>query len=344
MKDLSKPVFFDFDGICQIKIYGNQALVNAVCRELGFYRVRPEEKPLTLDLEFELAKRSEYRPSPNPPHLPPYDFFGRHKPARWVIRFEHLTQPPHRIRFYGNWFSRMIVSKQIIEPAIRVFSQPLGFIFVHSTFLCQDGRGALVAGEGGSGKTRLLLRWLARGNPFLSDDFTILSYGQARRFITPMRIGGRLLSESAAAKNLSLGRRAEIYARTALRRLLLNYAKLQAKLEVRELFPDLKLAETAELKSAVVLQGDGKKLERIQPEEMADALVKINAAEMYGFTNHLPELSLRSGQPEFKNFFSYQTERLKAFLQEIPCYKIGALRNFSAEALDATIDDLAKIL
>jgi hypothetical protein len=344
MKDLSKPVFFDLDGICQLKIYGDQSLVDAVSKELGFYRVDPEERPLTLDLEVELARPSAFRPSQNPLHMPPYDFFDRHKLARWVIRFERLTQPPHRIRFYGNWFSRMIVAKQIIEPAIRWLSQPLGFIFIHSTFLCQNGRGALVAGEGGSGKTRLLLRWLARGNPFLSDDFTILSYGQARRFITPIRVGARLLSESGAGKNLSPGRRAGIYARTALRRLLLNYAKLQAKLDVRELFPDLKLAETAEFKSAVVIKGDGRKLEPIQPEEMVDALIKINRAEMYGFASYLPELSVRSGDSAFKGFFSYQQDRLKTFLQEIPCYRIGSLRGFAAKELDSVLDQISDIV
>jgi hypothetical protein len=334
MLDLSKAVYFDIDGICQLKIYGKPELLAAILSELKFYQIDPGAKPLTLDIEVELESLDNFVASANPPDMPPYDFHGQHKLAKWVARFERLTQAPHRIKFYGNWASRLIVSKQIIEPAIRWLAQPLGFIFVHSSCLCKDGKGILVAGEGGSGKTRLLLRWLSQGNPFLSDDYTILSYGQARRFVTPLRIGGRLLKESGAAKNLSAGRRLEIYGRTALRRVLFNYAKLQAKLDIRELFPQISLQETVELKAAIVIDETGKNLSGIDPKEMVEKLLKINQAEMYGFADYLEGLADRTHDHSFKEFFSYQKERLSAFLEKIPCFQVGPLRDLSAERLD----------
>jgi len=344
MLDLSKPIFFDIDGICQLKVYGDPGLVKAVWNELKFYRVEPEAGPLTLDLELELARLADFVKNANPNNMPPFDFPDRHKLARWVVRFERLSQPAHRIRFYGNFASRLVVAKQIIEPAIRWLSFPLGFIFVHSTCLCREGRGALVAGPGGSGKTRLLLRWLAQGSPFLSDDYTILSYGQARRFITPLRLGVRLVRESGAGKNLGAMRRAGIYGRTALRRLLLNYAKLQAKVELRELFPQLKILETAELKAAIVIEGASKSLSEIQPQEMAEKLSGINQEEMYGFAKYLEGLSARTGDPSFKEFFPAQKERMLNFLSSIPCFRIGVARNFTVAEIDSLLEKISGLL
>jgi len=340
MDDFSKPVWYDLDGICQVKVFGDPELAAAVWRELKFYQTDPEKKPLTPDLEFELSRLSSFKPSMNPAHLPPYDFEDRHKLAKWVVRFERLSQPPHRIKFFGNYFSKMIVAKQILEPAVRWLSQPLGFVFVHSACLCKEGRGVLVAGEGGSGKTRLLLRWISQGNPFLSDDFSILSFGAARRYVTPLRIGARLVSESGAGKNLSTARLLEIYSRTAVRRLLLNYAKLQAKLDVKELFPQIQILEKAELKAAVVISGEDKTFTKIKAEEMAEQLVKINRAEMYGFTRYLPELSVRTGDPVFHDFFAEQKNRLRAFLEKIPCYQTCSLRNFQEKDLDAIMEKI----
>ena len=341
MHDFSKPVWFDLDGICSVKVFGASDLVGAVRRELNFYQMDPEKIPVTPDLEVELSRLSSFKPSMNPAHLPPFDFEDRHKLAKWAVRFERLGQPPHRIKFFGNYFSKMIVAKQILEPAIRWLSQPLGFIFVHSACLCKEGRGVLVAGGGGSGKTRLLLGWLSQGNPFLSDDFSILSFGEVRRYVTPLRVGARLLSESGAGKNLSAARLMEIYSRTALRRLLLNYAKLQAKLDVKELFPQIQILEKAQLKAAVVISGDDKTLAKIKAEDMAEQLVKINQAEMYGFARYLPELSARTNDPACNNFFIEQKNRLRSFLENIPCYRICSLRNFKKKDLDAILEKIS---
>lgn len=315
--------YFDIEGICQFQVYGERHFVEAVSKELYFYQIDPGQAPITLDLEFELNPIKKFKPSENPTHLPPYDFQAQHKLAKWVIRFERLAQSPYRIKFYGNAFSRMILAKQIIEPAIRWFAQSLGFIFVHSTCLCQKGRGVLIAGRGGAGKTGILLNWLKEGNPFLSDDFTILSYRSLRRFITPIRLSAGILFKTGIYKNLRFSRQMEIYSRTGLRKLLFNYAKLQAKLKPEELFSGLEIAETAELKSVLVLAPSAQELEPISPEEMAQALSEINQEESYDFPRYLSGLSERTQDPSYKNYFLNQKERLWTYLKEIPGYKVN---------------------
>ncbi len=341
MKGLSKKnfaqVFFDLDGICQLKVYGKPALVEQVKKELGFYLTALESRPLTLDLEIELADLSSYQPSSNPADLPPYDFPYQHKLARGIIRFERLSQPPHRIRFYGNYFSRLTLAKQIIEPAIRWKAQELGFIFVHSTCLAKENKGVVLAGAGGSGKSRVLVHWLRKGNPFLSDDFTILSYGRARRYITPIRLGARLLWESGA-REISHLLRFEIYFRTALRRLLFNYAQLQKKLEIKRLFPEVKILESVELKAIVLAEGSAEQRKEISPQEMVDLLLKVNQKEMYGFDNYLSGLAERAGIKELGEFFLVQKERLSHYLEELPCFLIPAPSRMSQRAINELLN------
>ncbi len=339
-KKYAQPVYFDLDGVCQLKVYGEPLLVRAVQRELSFYQADPEAIPITLDLDLELGELSDFKKSRNPEGMSPYDFPGRHKLARWMIRFERLSQPPARIKFYGNGFSRMIVAKQVVEPAIRWLAQPLGFIFAHSTCLAQEGRGIVVAGSGGSGKTRMLLQWLKQGHPFLSDDFTILSYGQARRYVTPLRIGGRLLMESGLGKNLSASRTAGIYFRTALRKMLLGYARLQAKLSVQELMPGIKILDRVDLKAVAILEGTGNGLQPISAEEAADKLVKISQKEMYGFGDCLAGLGKKTGDPQYSRFFIEQESRLREYLKQIPCYKIPCVADFSLKELNALLEQL----
>jgi len=329
--------FFDLDGICQLKVYGKPALVEPVRRELGFYLTSPKSAPLTLDLEVELESLDNYQPSPNPVHLPPYDFPYQHKLARGIIRFERLSQPPHRIRFYGNYFSRLTLAKQIIEPAIRWKAQELGFILVHSTCLAKEDKGVMLAGAGGSGKSRVLLHWLKKGNPFLSDDFTILSYGRARRYITPLRLGARLLWE-AEPRHISRSIRAEIYLRTFFRRFLFNYAQLQKKLEIKKLFPEVKILESVELKAVVLAEDFAGQRKEISPQEMVDLLLKVNQKEMYGFDSYLSGLAERAGIEELRGFFSVQKERLSQYLEELPCFLIPAPSRMSQGAINELLN------
>jgi len=314
---------FDVEGICQFRVYGEKRFLEAVSKELYFYQIDPSKTPITLHLEFELNPLKKFKPSQNPAHLPPYDFYAQHKLAKWVIRFEHLAQTPYRIKFYGNAFSGMILAKQIIEPALRWFAQSLGFIFVHSTCLCHQGKGVVIAGRGGAGKTGILLNWLKAGNPFLSDDFTILNDKRVRRFITPIRLSAGILFKTGIYKNLRFSRQMEIYSRTGLRKLLFNYAKLQAKLKPEKLFPGLEIAESAELKSVVVLDKEAQGLEPISPEQMAQVLSEINQEESYDFPRYLLGLTERSGDESYKNYFLNQKERLFIFLKEVPGYRVN---------------------
>ena len=332
-KNFFKKIFIDLDGICQLKIFGEKELVDAVEREFRFYL--SQNKPPTLDIEIELRWLKDYKPAGNPPNLSPFDFPYQHKLAKGMVRFERLSQPPHRIRFYGNIFSKLTVAKQIIEPAIRWKAQELGFIFVHSAGLVKGERAVIIAGRGGSGKSLLLLAWLGRGNSFLSDDFTILSYHQARRYLSPIRVGAGILQKTGAGENLSLKRKLEIYFRTVLRRLLFGYARLQAKLDIKELFPEIEITERASLAGVVICEPI-KDIEKINSKDMAELILKLNQEEMYGFERYLDQLSQRAGAGELFSF-SYEYARLIDYISDLPCYKIPFPSKMKKKELDELI-------
>jgi hypothetical protein len=50
---------------------------------------------------------------------------------------------------------------------------------VHGAGLARDGRGLLLAGPGGSGKSTTALRWLAAGGDYLADDYCLVTMGGA---------------------------------------------------------------------------------------------------------------------------------------------------------------------
>jgi len=64
---------------------------------------------------------------------------------------------------------------------------------VHATCVAIDGRGVLIAGRPGSGKSDLALRLIDRGAALVSDDYTELDLVDGRLVArAPARIAGRM--------------------------------------------------------------------------------------------------------------------------------------------------------
>lgn len=64
---------------------------------------------------------------------------------------------------------------------------------VHATCVAIGGRGVLLRGRSGSGKSDLALRLIDRGARLVSDDYTLLLEGNGRIYArAPERIAGKL--------------------------------------------------------------------------------------------------------------------------------------------------------
>ena len=64
---------------------------------------------------------------------------------------------------------------------------------VHATTVAKDGRGVVIAGRSGSGKSDLALRLIDRGFVLVSDDQTMISKTDGKLIATaPGTIGGKI--------------------------------------------------------------------------------------------------------------------------------------------------------
>ena len=72
-------------------------------------------------------------------------------------------------------------------------TQPAPTDTVHATCIAIGGRGVLLCGQSGSGKSDLALRLLDRGAALVSDDYTILRSDGGRLLATaPATIAGKI--------------------------------------------------------------------------------------------------------------------------------------------------------
>lgn len=72
-------------------------------------------------------------------------------------------------------------------------SKQLSSEMVHATTVAKDGRGVVIAGRSGSGKSDLALRLIDRGFVLVSDDQTMISKSGERLIATaPGTIRGKL--------------------------------------------------------------------------------------------------------------------------------------------------------
>ena len=80
--------------------------------------------------------------------------------AVWIKKFEGLTE------FY---FTNIILFN-----ILNLILSYNGMIFIHSASLCYGGKGIILAGEAGAGKSTLSVGLIERGCKFLSDDKSII--------------------------------------------------------------------------------------------------------------------------------------------------------------------------
>jgi hypothetical protein len=291
-------------GLCRALISGPETLLAPVAFEFAHHRIAPDKLgPPDLIAELSLGFSG-----------PPTAGF---RLGAWQVELSGLEKPPLRLVFRGNRLSRFIVSKWIIEPALRYLLTRQGFPPVHSTCLTDGDSGVVVAAGATAGKTTLLLEWLSQGYPFLSDDYTILAPGRALAYVTPLRLGARNFIETRKLRELPLRDRLALLGRTAVRHLLLNKVRFAYKAPVDRIFPGVKLLSEVPLAMVVILEGEDRVgFREIPADAAADLIAAVDHHELHGFDRIL-EAAGDSGHPT-----RYRREVGK-ILQTVPCLEAG---------------------
>ncbi len=301
---MPEKLALNLHNLCRALISGPEALLAPVAFEFAHHRVEPDQLG-PPDLAAELFLGFSGPPS------------ARFRAGAWQVELSGPDQAPLRLKFRGNRLSRFIVSKWIVEPALRYLLTRKGFPPVHSTCLTDGDSGVVVAAGATAGKTTLLLEWLSQGYPFLSDDYTILAPGKALSYVTPLRLGARNFFETRKLRQLPLRDRLALLGRTAVRHLLLNKVRFAYKAPVDRIFPGIRLLPEVPLARVVILTREEREgLQEIQPAEAADLIAAVDHHEMHDFERYLAAAGDHGHQARYR-------QEVGKILQTVPCLEAG---------------------
>lgn len=115
----------------------------------------------------------------------------RHKLSFWKIWIQNLDKPKTTIHFYGDpFFSKELFFVLLLEPFLTYKFSQKGILFLHSSAFSFNGKGVIVSGETGTGKTTMLLNLLKEpSTEYYADDQAIVK--NSTLYSYPMSIGLR---------------------------------------------------------------------------------------------------------------------------------------------------------
>ena len=92
---------------------------------------------------------------------------------------------------------RCFWQERLLPIAVGVFGASIGVLPLHAACVSIDGRGLLIAGASGTGKSTLSLALAKNGADFLSDDWTYISYDDGKLCAHGMSAPIKLLPDAA---------------------------------------------------------------------------------------------------------------------------------------------------
>jgi hypothetical protein len=322
---------FSIHDLVKCRVRGPELLIAPVIHEFDYHRdLNPPHHDEDLDLDVRLDLLSSIKKEAGPDAMEnsgkSFSWEGRHLLAKWRAGMSEAAGRPARLYFHGSRLSRFIVSKWIVEPALRVEAEKKGAVMVHAACISDGENAVLVAGPGGAGKTTWVLEWLAAGHPYMSDDFTLIKDENVLAYVTPLRLGARNILANKVLENMSGTDKARIFARTALRRALLGRAKFYFKAPIKRAVPGIEILDQAKIAGAVWLKHTESKPHQrktglIAPEKIAGLMTDADREEMHGFGQQSGPASTAL-LPD--SFWTEHKQRLRSALSEKPCFSISA--------------------
>jgi len=333
---------FSIHDLVKCRVQGPKPLMAPVIHEFEYHRDANSphnDEDLDLDAKLDLLSSSNKETGPDALENSGKSFSweGKHLFAKWRACMSEADGRPTRLYFRGNRLSRFIVSKWIVEPALRVVAEKKGAAMVHAACISDGENAVLVAGPGGAGKTTWVLNWLAAGHPYMSDDFTVIKDENALACVTPLRLGARNLIVNKILENMPVADKAEIVFRTALRRALLGRAKFYFKAPIKRAVPGIETSDKAIITSAIWLKDTKSKPHELKigvitPENIAGLMTDADRVEMHNFGQgaRVPSPAQQQHTKEYPaeflpaSFWSGHKSKLAAALKNKHCFSLDA--------------------
>ena len=170
------------------------------------------------------------------------------------------------------WAPRLLYAS-VVEPLLQRLYFDRGYALVHAACVDQSGRGMLILGGPGDGKTTLSLALARRGGGFLGDDMIVLAEG-GRALAFPKHV--KLPSRDGQSprrgwrRDAALAIRRGVHSRSsgvrrAFRHRNLPVAGVNAliqalvpapRLDCADIVPDIELVESVRLERVLIVGGD----------------------------------------------------------------------------------------
>ncbi len=147
----------------------------------------------------------------------------RHKTVRWetALARHGPGEMELQIALHGRprWFGLSLVQGYLIEPVLSMLAAGAGMVLVPAAGIVLEGRGTLLIGRSGSGKSSISVRALALGMTVLGDDQVCLDgTGVCTRFPRRIRVYDDLVRTApAGVAHLPARYQAQLALRRAVR-------------------------------------------------------------------------------------------------------------------------------
>lgn len=104
-----------------------------------------------------------------------YDFYGYIEIIGTNLRAENYKKSKYYLLSHPSIHPKWPVANHPFAKAVFLWAQKKNLLMLHSAAVGIDGRGILIVGHGGTGKSTLTCTCLADGFDFVSDDYCLMS-------------------------------------------------------------------------------------------------------------------------------------------------------------------------
>lgn len=311
MKQVKK--YYDVHGLLSFSIEGDAKAVEHLCQQCSYFyspqplnhvniviKVGPFESLVDQGRPYQLINR-KYCVSEGAVFAS-----DMYKTARWRMQIEDLDGEQTRFYFDGNSWTKYILHKSFVESLLRYKLNQKGFLMVHSSAVGINGKGFVFPASPEAGKTSTMLNFMAAGNSFMADDFSLVGKGNAYAYPTPITLHSHNLKRHPfLADALSRKDKCEIAWRTLILKLTFGMGDISYKVEIWNKMKGAAVADCVPLSKIVFLtkcSAETVQTKKISKAELIEKILIVNYYETVLFDGYLKSyyyLNLRNDDNDF---------------------------------------------
>ncbi len=267
----------------------------------------------------------------------------RHKVlAAWRFRWHGEAHGFH-LEAWGNRWAIPMVHHMLVHHGLRWLTAQQGWVLLHAAGVARNGRGLVLTGPGGAGKTTTASLLLATGRwRILGDDYVFLHpSGRMAPYRTRAHLYRTLLAwVPQLRERLTLRERLALAVWGRVRAWSRERLKWPVRVPLERLWPQSPPPAEARLGAVVLLvPGPSAALEPLSVPQALEVLLPMQRYE----ARHFVRLLGRAGYPEdtFHPWWEQEARGLREVLEGVPVYRLQVPRG---QPRDRTVQDVRALL